>query len=269
MRDMARLYYRKLYDENNDKTPLFILHTIPLDGTYFERSFDGVNFSFPVYIIDLPSHGKSDDIDNLHFDNMAKEIEKLREDLSINKLYIMGHGVGGFVAMNYAYMYESKLQGMILSNTAPDSSYRIQMAWNIRDRYTKVILQALSEYGGKTDDKSLRVKFTQSLSVHFKPTNHEAAKLLLDTANRVATDAYVKIAKDIIPRHNMREKLRKLKIPTLIIGCTDDVWPGDAINLLKTDIEHADMIAFKGGHFPMLEGANKYWSEIEKWLHNN
>ena len=168
--------------------------------------------------------------------------------------------------MAYATTYKNNIQALILSNTAPDARYREELGWNVRKRYSKTVVRALNEYFGKTDDKSVRARYTQSLSVYFKPTNHEAAKLLMDGAARIASEEYVHLAKDELSKFTYREKLREISHPVMIIASTLDVWPESAVKLMINDMEHAAVIYLKAGHFGMLEGARIYWNTVFDWV---
>jgi pimeloyl-ACP methyl ester carboxylesterase len=142
------------------------------------------------------------------------------------------------------------------------------MAWNIRDRFTKMTRQAIEDYFGKIDDQSIRMRFTRSLAVHFQPTDHEIAKKIMDECHRIASETYVHLSQNEIPKHDLREQLRKIKIKTLIMSNKEDVWPTNASLLIKNDINHATLIVQEGGHFHMLENPIEYWQSINEWVNN-
>ncbi len=260
-----KLFYEKL-DGDERLTPIFMIHTTPLDSRYLFNS--NINLKNTVYLIDLPSHGQSEEVDyeDINFSNFVKNIEDLREYLEIDKVIIYGHGIGGFIAMLYAISHTKKIERMIVSNTAVSASYRNQMAWNIRSQYSHMVKDALERVARKTDDKSIRMRFTQSLSTHFHPKDQEKANQLLDTAHKIASEPYVMISHYEIPKYNIREQIRKVDKPTLILGGAYDVWPIDEVKKINIDIPHAKLHFFKSGHFPMVDLPEKYWKVISNWL---
>ncbi|MHA2252709.1 MAG: alpha/beta fold hydrolase [Candidatus Kariarchaeaceae archaeon] len=264
---MVDLQYH-LIEGSQSVAPVYMVHTIPLDSSYLLRSLKDYNFDPHLVLLDLPSHGQSADIkvEELSFEQMADAIEELRGKLNHPSIIIYGHGIGGFVAQHYAVKYQKNISGLILSNTAPNAKYRSDMAWNIRDRYSKSTKRALEGYVGKTDDKSIRTRFTQSLAVYFDPTDHDEAKKILDNCSRIASDAYVHLSQNEIPNFDIREQLRKLKIKTLILWGKKDVMPEKSSLLIKNDIIHARLDSLDTGHFPMIEKPHEYWSLINKWL---
>ena len=50
--------------------------------------------------------------------NMAEDIEAIRRTLKIRELHLLGYSAGGFVALEYAHRYESRLTSLLLCATA-------------------------------------------------------------------------------------------------------------------------------------------------------
>jgi proline-specific peptidase len=264
---MSNLHYQQI-DGDLERPTIFCLHTTPLDSSYLIESLTNVKLVNPMLVIDLPGHGQSTDEDGLTFEHMADRVEEVRKALSLDKIIMYGHGIGGFVAQHYGVKYQKHLAALIISNSAPNAKYREFMAWNIRDRFTKMTRQAIEDYFGKIDDQSIRMRFTRSLAVHFQPTDHEIAKKIMDECHRIASETYVHLSQNEIPKHDLREQLRKIKIKTLIMSNKEDVWPTNASLLIKNDINHATLIVQEGGHFHMLENPIEYWQSINEWVNN-
>jgi len=267
---MVNLHFTLINGKGN-KPPFFLIHTIPFDSSYLQNSLSEINFDRDLYLVDLPNHGESDDqkVETLNFEKIANRIEDLRQDLGLNKIVMYGHGIGGFVAQHYVLTYGKYLDALVLSNTSSNAKYRKEMAWNIRDKFSSVTIQALNEYAGLTDDKSVRVRFTQSLAAHFDPMNHEKAKGIMDGSFRISTEAYVYLSQYVIPKHDLRERLRKIKVTTLLLGGKEDVWPKSALQFLENDISHARSLLLDGGHFPMIDNPKLYWNTIRMWLNDD
>ncbi|MCE7737110.1 MAG: alpha/beta hydrolase, partial [Candidatus Heimdallarchaeota archaeon] len=94
------VYYTKI-DGDVSRPPLFMIHTVPLDSTYLLDSLKGIETDQTLVLLDLPSHGKSEDVPHadITFDYFVKDIDELRKELGYDKISIYGHGVGGFIAM--------------------------------------------------------------------------------------------------------------------------------------------------------------------------
>ncbi|OLS25234.1 MAG: Pimeloyl-[acyl-carrier protein] methyl ester esterase [Candidatus Heimdallarchaeota archaeon LC_2] len=258
-------------NELDEITPLFLLHTSPLDKTYLQQSLvKEFKNSIPFYFIDLPSHGKSPDIENknMSFRNMAEKIEELRVNLGFEKIHIYGHGIGGFVAQYFSAYHRNRVSSLICSNTSPNYDYREEMAWKIRGQYDNKIKQQFDYSYGKTDIDSLKSRFLTSLAFHFSPADEKKAEFLMNSISRFPQNAYIIISNFLIPKFDIRQYNQKLKIPVLIISGSKDVWPKKILNWYKTDIPHSDFIEFDSCHFPMIDEPAEYWNKINMWLEN-
>lgn len=265
-------YYEVVQKKNqelNEIIPLFLIHTSPLDRSYLQNSLP-LEFqnTIPYYFIDLPSHGKSPDMENknMSFRNMANKINELRKDLGFEKIHVYGHGIGGFVAQYYTTYHRKNVSSLICSNTSPNHDYRDEMAWNIRSQYSNIIKQKFDTESGKTDSESLKTRFHYSLTYHFSPPDEVKAEQILNSILRFPQNAYVVISNFLIPKFDVRQYNQKLKIPVLIISGSNDVWPKKIIEWYITDIPNADFLEFESGHFPMVDSPDEYWGKINLWL---
>lgn len=75
-------------------------------------------------LIDLPNHGKSPWTDHFSYEQMADEVAyNLRDRLgSAANPVIIGHSMGGKVAMTLALRHQDVLRGLVVVDIAPDNS---------------------------------------------------------------------------------------------------------------------------------------------------
>lgn len=264
------LYFHEIKGKDTESgIPVFLLHTSPLDHNYLVNSLpDGFEPSNSFYFIDLPSHGKSPDIENnqLSFRKMADSVDRLREHLGFDQIHMFGHGIGGFVAQYYATYHRKHTSSLTICNSAPNHNYREEMAWKIRDNYSNGIKQQLSNFEQRIDEESLRFKFKTSYAYHFTPPNEEEAAKLMDSISRFPKDAYVIISNYLIPLFDLRQYNQKLKFPVMIISGKNDVWPASILDMYRTDIPKATFEEVDAGHFPMIEDSSNFWSIMNNWL---
>lgn len=64
--------------------------------------------------IDLPGFGKSDIIDDLTLARISRILNKLIRKIGIKKFYLIGHSLGGAVALVYASRYQVKIDKLVL-----------------------------------------------------------------------------------------------------------------------------------------------------------
>jgi len=101
--------------------PLFILHG--LFGSLTNWNWHSKQFSeqFSVYGVDLRNHGESPHDDTLNYDVMAQDVVHLFDDLGIESACIIGHSMGGKVAMELALRWPDYVNKLIVVDIAPVS----------------------------------------------------------------------------------------------------------------------------------------------------
>jgi esterase len=107
------------YKEMGHGQPLLILHGLfgTLDNwqTLAKRLAETYN----VFLVDLRNHGRSPHSDEHNYDVMADDVLELIEELQIPTPAIMGHSMGGKVAMKFALKYPTRLTKLIVVDIAP------------------------------------------------------------------------------------------------------------------------------------------------------
>ena len=126
-----KLNYRKL----GQGKPLFILHGLFGLSDNWATVGKILSQSFEVYLIDLRNHGGSPHEDEWTYEAMSEDIKVLVEEVSNHKsqvpspksqvsseqpeIILMGHSLGGKVAMQFASAYPEMLEKLIVVDMAP------------------------------------------------------------------------------------------------------------------------------------------------------
>ncbi|GHA67282.1 alpha/beta fold hydrolase [Pontibacter akesuensis] len=107
------------YKEMGQGQPLLILHglfgTLDNWATLAKRLAEQYN----VFLIDLRNHGRSPHADEHTYELMAADVLELVDELKLPTPVIMGHSMGGKVAMKYALTYPTRLTKLIVVDIAP------------------------------------------------------------------------------------------------------------------------------------------------------
>ncbi len=74
---------------------------------------------FDVISIDLPNHGSSPHCDEVSYQQMASDIGQLMDNLDIEKYTLLGHSMGGKVAMQLAIDSPERIDKLIVVDVAP------------------------------------------------------------------------------------------------------------------------------------------------------
>lgn len=99
--------------------PLVILHG--LFGTLDNWQTLGKKWAeeYTVYLIDQRNHGKSPHVDTISYPEMAEDLAAFLESEWIHKCHLLGHSMGGKVAMQFALDYPDLIEKLVVVDIAP------------------------------------------------------------------------------------------------------------------------------------------------------
>ncbi|KOF04054.1 alpha/beta hydrolase [Roseivirga seohaensis subsp. aquiponti] len=114
---MQELYFREL----GEGKPLIILHG--LLGTSDNWLTLGKKYAehFKVYILDQRNHGQSFHDDEFSYPAMAEDLLNFMNNHNIEKAHILGHSMGGKVAMTFATEHPNRVDKLIVADIGPQS----------------------------------------------------------------------------------------------------------------------------------------------------
>ena len=114
----ANIHYT---DEGNGKTLVF-LHGFLCNHRIWKSFIKDLKSKYRVINIDLPGHGKSDSIGYLHsMELMADVVFELLRSLKVRKSNLIGHSMGGYVALAFLEKYPDNCKSLCLFNSSARS----------------------------------------------------------------------------------------------------------------------------------------------------
>ncbi len=107
------------YKEFGQGEPIIILHGLfgTLDNWQTIAKKLAENYS--VYLLDLRNHGRSPHDDTFDYPVMAEDVRMFMEDNWIHAATVLGHSMGGKVAMQLAINYPDLIEKLIVVDIAP------------------------------------------------------------------------------------------------------------------------------------------------------
>jgi pimeloyl-ACP methyl ester carboxylesterase len=107
------------YQESGEGTPLIIIHGLFGSADNWRSMAKYFSRFYRVISVDLRNHGRSPHSDEQNFTVMAEDIHELCEDLQLEHVHILGHSLGGKVAMMFAAMYPALVSKLIVVDISP------------------------------------------------------------------------------------------------------------------------------------------------------
>ncbi len=105
-----KLHYREM----GEGQPMVILHGLFGFSDNWQTHAKKLAEYYRVILVDLRNHGHSEWTEDFSYSLMAEDVKELCEDLGLNKIILLGHSMGGKVAMYFAQYYEEFLEKLIV-----------------------------------------------------------------------------------------------------------------------------------------------------------
>ena len=101
-------------DKGNGKT-IVLLHGYLESSEVWNGFEEKLASKFRIISVDLPGHGLSDVYGETHaMEFMATVIKELLNSLSIEKVFLTGHSLGGYVTLAFLELFPDHLSGYCL-----------------------------------------------------------------------------------------------------------------------------------------------------------
>lgn len=235
----GKLFYR-VTGEGRNRAIVFI-HGAGGSGQLFGNQFQAFRDHAQCYFLDLPGYGASpqpegqDSILNLYTKSVIDFVISLSRPT-----ILLGHSMGGAVAIEIALSRAELLQGLILVGTG------------CRLPVSEKVLTGLDTDCDNTLEKIVRYCFSKSVA----PDLLESARAQM----RKTPPEIVRADFRACSVFNLCDQIRDIKLPTLVIcGEKDIMIPPDLSRQLAASIPHARLeIIPQGSHMVMLERPERF-----------
>jgi pimeloyl-ACP methyl ester carboxylesterase len=199
---------------------------------------------FRVITIDLLGHGESDCLGYVHsMEENANVVQEVLKDLKIQKATILGHSMGGYVALAFAELYPQHIQKLVLLNsTAKEDSAEKKLN---RTRAIKAVKQNYVSFVSLAIANLFSEKNRTKLTNEIEKVKEQALKTPLQGI--IASLEGMKIRKD-------REALlHENRFPVLLVLGKKDPVLNYEESLSQIEDTTVDLVSFDDGHMSHIE----------------
>lgn len=241
------------YSVSGKGPTITLLHGFLENSTMWAETVTLLEKTNQVITIDLLGHGKTDCLGYVHtMENFADIVDAILQNLNITTTTIIGHSLGGYVALAFAEKRTEMVDGLCLMNSTPfsDSKERLKL----RDRAITI---------AKTNYENL---ITMSISNLFFEDNRIKFKTEIEhiksEALKTPLQGYVATQQGMKTRKDRSELLANLTCKKLIItGKKDPILPKNNIKKLKK-IQTLEICVLNGGHMSYIENKDEYQNKV-------
>jgi pimeloyl-ACP methyl ester carboxylesterase len=95
--------------------PLVVIHGGMGDASTWLNNVNMLTDNYTLYVPDLPGFGESQLLDCDHnIPALTEFVEDFTDNLGLDKFNLMGHSIGGGIALNYALRFPGKVKKLVL-----------------------------------------------------------------------------------------------------------------------------------------------------------
>ncbi len=249
-----------------ERPTVILVHGGPgsFDHSYLKPHFAELTSQAQVVYVDLRGHGRSarHTATGWSFEACADDLRAFCAVLGIERPVVLGHSMGGFVAMLYAARHPGHAAGLILQSTmARFDLDRLVDGFRAVAGDTVAGL-ARSDYGGTPVSKDEWADVFAAFGPCV-PTAQELGRAIQNPGLSV-------VGMDLLRRLDVVRELGRVRCPTLVcVGEHDPVTPVAASREIADALPDGlgQLAVIDGaGHFPWLDRPDRYWPLIAAFV---
>ena len=216
---------------------------------------------FRLIVPDQRNHGVSPHHPEHSIEAMRQDLEELIESLQLESFCLLGHSMGGHVAMNYAFLHPKRVRALVIEDIAP-RSYDTSLV-GIIDAMSAL---DLSQFKAKKEvEKALKAGIENPDVRNFVITNlvrdhdHLRWRINLDALRQFAAQEVVRFKADPAWKYDG---------PTLFIGGAKSAYKvSDERNLILEHFPKAQIAMVKNaGHWVHHEATDSFCRLVSGFL---
>ena len=248
-----------------EKPPCFVVHGGPAyDHSYFKPWLTPLSEHLQLIYLDHRGTGRSSAApeESYTLEQIAADIEELRTHLGFERVSVLGHSVGGFIALTYALTYPTSVATLIPVATASSHRWKdpveqlITTKGNARQK--KILERILA--GEEASESEYREWFhTMAPLLHFRTYDRAAVDEFLDRmrGNRRTEAA---MWRNNLSEYDLTTRLPEITAPTLVLaGQYDGITNIEVVRQVAAQIPNATFqVIPECGHWIFAESQEAF-----------
>lgn len=229
------------YTEQGQGTPVVLLHGFPFHHGIWQQVAEKLERHARLIMPDLRGFGQSPATEGMYSMRLlAEDVARLLDKLSLEKVVLVGHSMGGYVSLAFAQAYPGRLLGLglVATQAAADNpekrQSRLKTASLVKRRGVKVVANDMAP------------KLTPNASL--------AAPLveIMMGANR---QAVIGALQGMAERSDVTGDLSNIVVPAVVVaGAADQLLTLENQRTMAQMLPKGWLVEIpNGGHMPMFE----------------
>lgn len=257
---MAKLSYKNLsvhYTDSGQGVPVVLLHGFLEDLSMWNYLGPSLSSKYRVICIDLLGHGKTDNLGYVHtMEEQAEMVSYVLECLEVDCTSLVGHSMGGYVALAYAEMFPNRVRSLCLMNSTAlsDDPERRKN----RDRGIEAVKQNHRTF--------VRLAIPNLFAEKNRSRYKEEIAAITRQGLHMTAQGIIASLEGMKARPDRTQVLTEASFPRLlIIGEMDPALPYDSLQS-QMRIQGVFSVVFPDGHMSHIENTADLEAAVHEFL---
>ena len=249
--------------------PLVLIHGWGLNSGVWQPLAEKLALNFKVITVDLPGYGLNVD-NNISPYSLNNICEKIVDAVGEPAVYL-GWSLGGLVATEMAYNYQSSVLALITVASSPyfleQKTTDEQLSWpGIKPPLLNAFHHQLAKDTKKTIDGFLKIQAMGSPHIRQDLKEIKALIFQYEMPSRQTLDDSLSLLETV----DLRLSIPSIKQPFLrLYGRLDSLVPKTLPNLVNKLVPNSDVHIFsQASHAPFISHADDFFEVLKQWLNS-
>ena len=240
-------------------TAVVLLHGFLENSSMWKSLTEVLSKRNRVICIDLLGHGNSECIGYVHsMELFAETIEAVLKHLKIRKCVLVGHSLGGYVALAFAQKNPEKIKGLCLMNSTSNEDSEERK--DLRTRANKMVQNNF--------ESMLKMSVSNLFHQESLSTFKEEIEAIKTAALQTSLQGYIAAQEGMKLPPNRTQFLSESCFKKLIIIGEKDPVLDFETSLKEAKNTNSDFVVFPDGHMSHIENREALIEVLKKFVKN-
>ncbi len=233
-----------------DGEPVIFIHGFMSSNAQWDPNLDRLGKRLRMFLVELPGHGRSaapDDAEAYGPTVIIGHLEQLRNELALDRVWLVGHSLGGAVAARYASVHPNRVKGLIITNSRamfglPRRSQDPPAPASLEER------RALPTH-----------------PIHAKRFPSELKAKMVDAADQMPAHAITHLGSNV-HSWSSRHDLANITVPTLLVNGKWEKAFQESVPIAREAMADLEVIDLDGGHSINVEQAEAFDDAVTTFI---
>ena len=236
------------YTVKGEGSAIILLHGFLETTAMWDDIVPKLSKTHKVITIDLLGHGKTDCIGYVHtMEAMADAVFAVLNHLRVDTGIVIGHSMGGYVALALAEKKPELFEGLCLMNSTFEADDKARK--QLRTRSCKLAQSNFTNL--------VRMSFTNLFAPESRENFKKEFEDALEFALTTTAQGYIAAQEGMKLRPNRCDTFKNLDCKKgMIIGAKDTIVDGEKL-IAQIEATPIDVVEFSGGHMSHIENKSE------------